>query len=233
MKTNIYIMTHKPFTPPKEDGYIPLRVGAAQGEDDFGFLRDDEGDNISTKNLNYNELTGAYWMWKHADCDIIGLVHYRRYFFDGSGKVLSVRMAEDILKGYDAILPCSGLIDADNVDEHYRKYHVGSDLDLVREVIGELTPDYLDAFDLCMGCRLFTLGSMVITKKEIFDEYCSWLFQIFFEMESRLSLDGREDYQKRVFGFMGERMLRIFFLRHGYKIKEVYADVAEEGYYDK
>ncbi len=232
MRTSIYVMAHKPFDPPKLQGYIPLRVGAALSDDDYGFCRDDEGENISEKNLNYNELTGAYWMWKNADCDIIGLCHYRRYFFE-DGHLLPIERVEEIMKKYDVILPASGMVDFEDLDTHYRNYHIGSDLDLVREVIMELTPDYIDAFDLCMHCRLFTLGSMVITKKEIFDRYCEWLFHIFFEMESRLDMSGREDYQRRVFGFMGERMLRVFFMRNSYHVREVYADVAEEGYYDK
>jgi hypothetical protein len=78
--------------------YLPLQVGA-EGKapltiktdhpilDPSGaycqsaiFMRDDTGDQISMKNPYYCELTGAYWAWKNLDADLVGLVHYRRYF---------------------------------------------------------------------------------------------------------------------------------------------------------
>ena len=40
----IYIATHKSFTPPKNDIYIPLQVGA-EGKKDLGYLKDNTGDN--------------------------------------------------------------------------------------------------------------------------------------------------------------------------------------------
>ena len=41
---------------------------------------DDTGDNISSKNKYYSELTGIYWVWKNTRQEITGTCHYRRYF---------------------------------------------------------------------------------------------------------------------------------------------------------
>jgi hypothetical protein len=52
----------------------------AEGKQPLDFPGDNTGDNISEKNPLYCELTGVYWAWKNLECDVTGLVHYRRYF---------------------------------------------------------------------------------------------------------------------------------------------------------
>ena len=75
----ILVATHKKYLMPTDDIYIPIQVGA-EGKEDLGFQKDNEGDNISAKNPFYCELTGMYWAWKNLNADYIGLVHYRRHF---------------------------------------------------------------------------------------------------------------------------------------------------------
>ena len=64
---------------PSDPVYLSVHVGAA-GKKDIGYTPDNTGENISTKNPNFCELTGLYWAWKNLDADYLGLVHYRRYF---------------------------------------------------------------------------------------------------------------------------------------------------------
>ena len=59
MKTKIYVMTHKHFNKPSDNLYIPLQVGSSVNQN-LGYLRDDEGDNISDLNPYFGELTGYY-----------------------------------------------------------------------------------------------------------------------------------------------------------------------------
>ena len=99
---------------PDDDVYMPIHVGR-EGKEDLGYLGDNTGDNISSKNANYCELTGLYWAWKNLKCDYIGLCHYRRYF---AGKnihgndvekkkaaILKRQDYEKLLQEYDVILP--------------------------------------------------------------------------------------------------------------------------------
>lgn len=77
----ILIACHKPSELPKNDLFLPVRVGAALSNDDFGLQRDDDGkDNISKKNPGYCELTAIYWAWKNLKADYYGLFHYRRFY---------------------------------------------------------------------------------------------------------------------------------------------------------
>lgn len=47
-------------------------------------------------------------------------------------------------------------------------------------------------------------------KKDIFNEYCSWLFDILDEVEKSIDTSNYDSYQSRVLGFLSERMLSIF-----------------------
>ena len=76
----IIIASHKKYQTAEEEMYVPIQVGAEGKEKIEGYIQDNTGDNISTKNPYYCELTGLYWAWKNLDADYIGLVHYRRYF---------------------------------------------------------------------------------------------------------------------------------------------------------
>ena len=65
MDTRIYVITHKEFTPPANPLYLPLHAGHAISAD-LGYLGDDTGDNISSKNKSFCELTALYFLWKNV-----------------------------------------------------------------------------------------------------------------------------------------------------------------------
>ena len=48
----LIVATHKKYWMPGDEMYIPLHVGR-EGKDDLGYIGDNIGDNISTKNANY------------------------------------------------------------------------------------------------------------------------------------------------------------------------------------
>ncbi len=223
----VYIAVHKPCNLPNIEGYIPLQVGK-EGKKDLGFVGDNTGDNISSKNSNYCELTGLYWMYKNVTCDIIGLVHYRRYFFKGMfqhrmSDIIRVEEIKSILKEYDIIVPKKFLVREKNNYENYKKLEHIEDLDICRQVIAELTPEYLDSFDLACKKRYFYPYNMFITRKGKFDEYAEWLFKILFEVEKRVDITNYSDYDKRIFGFLSERLFNVWLLKNGnIKIKEMY-----------
>ena len=90
---------YEEFEVPKDELYVPLLSGSVQHSDDFGYLRDDSGDNISDLNDYYAEMTGEYWVWKNSDADIVGFCHYRRYFAKGiSLKLLEREDIEEMLR---------------------------------------------------------------------------------------------------------------------------------------
>ena len=68
---------------------------------------------------------------------------------------------------------------------------------------------------------------MFVMKKDLYQKYCEWLFSILFESEKFIKISDNK-YQKRVFGFLSERLLNIF-VRHEIKnnpnLKILYSSV--------
>ena len=64
---------------------------------------------------------------------------------------------------------------------------------------------------------------MFVCKKELIDDYCEFLFSVLFKLEPLINLDdGRDDYQKRLFGFLSERLFNVWINKKGnLKIKEL------------
>lgn len=218
-KIKIYVATHKKAPMPEKSIYQPIRVGAALNEDDFGYVRDDTGDNISNKNKNFCELTATYWILKNDKSDIVGLTHYRRYFFKkGKGNklenVLDEQDIKEILKDKDIIVPNSTFIIKHNAEKSWEKTHIKKDYDECRKIITEKYPDYIDAFDKFSKSKFLYICNMFIARKEIFDDYYNWLFDILFELEKRTDLSNYDDYNKRLFGFMSERLFNVWLIKH-------------------
>ena len=218
-KITIYVATHKKAEFPKENIYKPIRVGATLNSDDFGYQRDDSGDNISYKNKSFCELTATYWIMKNDKSDIVGLTHYRRYFFkkhknNKLENVLSEQDIREILKDKDIIVPNSTFIIKHNAERSWEKTHIKKDYDECRKIIAEKYPDYVEAFEQFSKSRFLYICNMFIARKEIFDEYYKWLFDILFELEKRTDISNYDDYNKRLFGFMSERLFNVWLLKH-------------------
>ena len=218
-KITIYVATHKKAEFPKEKIYKPIRVGSVLNGDDFGYQRDDIGENISNKNKSFCELTATYWIMKNDKSDIVGLTHYRRYFFkkhknNKLENVLSEQDIREILKDKDIIVPNSTFIIKHNAEKSWEKTHIKKDYDECRKIIAEKYPDYVEEFEQFSKSRFLYICNMFIARKEIFDEYYKWLFDILFELEKRTDISNYDDYNKRLFGFMSERLFNVWLLKH-------------------
>lgn len=216
----IYILTHKKFDVPPDATYQPLQVGSAVHEN-LGYLRDDTGENISDQNCYYSELTGLYWIWKNVKhADYVGTCHYRRYLINGQEKVFTKQEYENLLKEYDLIT--TKKVHLNN------SYHFGFSanhnivaLDTTGEVIREKYPEYYETFDKLVHGPETYFGNIFVTKKELYDEYCQWLFSIFFEVQKRIDMEtDQDDYHKRVFGFISEFLLLVWTTVKGLKVCE-------------
>lgn len=213
----LYVITHKKIELNLPPEYKLLSVGAYNGTED-GMYSDQTGVSISSKNFCFCELTGLYWIWKNQEEDIMGLVHYRRFFYQGH-KILSKKSIEKALLKSDIILPKKAYLRESN-QKHYLACGYEKDLTILRDVLSEKYPQMLNTFDTYFNSRQTYYYNMMIAKEDLVKEYCSWLFDVLFEVEKRVDISDYPEYQKRIFGFMSERLLNVFVLFKNLKIKE-------------
>lgn len=227
MDIKIIVATHKIYWMPEDPVYLPLQVGAAIKEE-LGYIKDNTGDNISTKNPHFCELTGLYWAWKNLKADYVGLVHYRRYFTQK--EVVGIcRKRNQILKRveWEKLLSVYSIVVADKRKyyietnrSHYNHAHPSIGLDETERIIEELFPEYSVAFATVMKRTWAHMFNMFVMRRDLFDAYCTWMFTVLFELEKRLDISQFDAYNARVFGFVSERLLDVWLEKNGILYKE-------------
>ena len=85
---------------------------------------------------------------------------------------------------------------------------------MTRKVISELCGDYLSAYDQVMLRKYGSRFNMFVMRKDIFHQYCEWLYNILFEVEKQLDISNYSAYDSRVFGFISERLLDVYVLKN-------------------
>lgn len=218
----------------------PIRCGAIfDKRNNVNILGDNIGDNISQKKDSFCELTVLYWAWKNVKADFYGLCHYRRflnfsnkkYIEDTYGNIVEEKIDKNCIEkfGLNPIQIEECIHDNDiiiakkkNVKKFPGKYknireHFSSnvdlhdrDIDIVLSIIEKKYPNYYpvakDYFNNKYGyfCMLFVM------KKNIFKEFCDWIFSILFEFEA---INDMSDYSiegLRTPGHLAERLLGVF-----------------------
>lgn len=234
----IIVCSHKLVDLPKNGYFFPIQGGASLSTEHY-FHLDNSGENISDKNKSYCELTCHYWAWKNLKgVDIIGLNHYRRYFnFDAKFKRFAPDRSfisvddfllktyqfpniEELFNKYDIILPNTRNYPY-NMETQYAVFHIIDDWKILKQIIEELSPEYIPAFKKTMERRNYSSNyNMFITKWKFFDEYSEWLFKILFEVEKRCKVSAYP-VQARIFGYMSERLINVYCEYRHLRIKHV------------
>lgn len=142
---------------------------------------------------------------------------------------------EDIIRknieGYDALVVKP--VDFSHTDlkhnyeamEKFPSYHKIKDVDLTLKIIKEKYPHMYSTVERYMfGVRYNRLYNCFVLKADVFNEFCSWFFDILFELEKQMDMTGYTIEQFRTPGTIGERLFGIWVLwmqENNYKINEV------------
>lgn len=190
---------------------------------------------ISSLNPYFCELTAMYWAWKNLDSDYYGLFHYRRVFdfapntffsrlksaFIPQSRVIAkYHLESTFITSYlqthhiDIVIPKPLPLHQDiNAYENFAKGgHNIEDLDKAIAYIKETYPFMGDSITQA----LFTNGAkicywnMAIWRKEIFFEYCEWLFDVLFALQEQIDYKSYDAHEARVFGFLSEWLFNVW-----------------------
>ena len=132
-----------------------------------GVYQDNQGDNISSLNKSYCELTTQYWAWKNMQADYYGFCHYRRFFSFSETKLketswgtieydyLDQKAMDELafnekdmqayIEKYDFLIAkgvATSCMNAKSVYDHYKKapeLHI-EDIELFLKIIDEKYP---------------------------------------------------------------------------------------------
>jgi len=243
--TKILVCCHKKCELPSDDLFLPIQVGKAIAHEDLGIQGDDTVngkpcDNISAMNPYYCELTGIYWAWKnirtlYPNLRFIGLCHYRRYFtFNNIGLFQdSVSLPTSLIKEYqfdheklsrilgkNKIILAKPIIYPYPLRIDYSCCHMSEDYRFLLRVMEESHREDVTAmYDIMERNNKLSPYNMFIMSIDSFEAYCSWLFDVLDNVERLVPYKAYNAVQRRVFGYMGERLLNIWVKKNKKPIK--------------
>ena len=201
-KLKVLVSYHKPSTLIKNDIFTPIHVGRTlkdkESKDgkinlyDYNWILDNmigdnTGDNISSKNREYCELTALYWAWKNyeqiGNPEYIGFMSYRRflifneYQYDKYSQNDTEKAYREVFENEidDNILDIYGL-NHQYIDEFINEYDVilplKSELKLVNT--NNSREDYIKNIP---GVNVKDYDTMVDTIIRFYPEYKKYILQ--------------------------------------------------------
>lgn len=228
MKATFYTAYHMPAPLISSPSVQPIHVGRASAATPLpDMIGDDTGTHISDCNAAFCELTALYWAWKNdQSATHLGLMHYRRVLdmenqhpkrvetrvnrFDSCDFSKRLEGWLDTNSDIDLVVPRAHVMGR-TMRENYLAGHHPQDWDLTRDIIAEQYPTDLAVFDDVAGKYEVRLGNMFLMRRDLFEAYCSWLFDILMRLEA-LDTD-RDMYsvqQSRYLGYVAERLLTVW-----------------------
>ena len=216
LRANIIVAAHKEYQLPRDSLYLPVYVGAQINKNlkPEGYTPDNTGDNISEFNPYFSELTGLYWAWKNLDVDYIGLAHYRRHFslkkkadFDS---LLTCNELEPYLGYIKVFTPNKRHYYIETLYSHYAHTFDAKHLDTAELIIKEKYPLYAESYTRAVSKRSGYMFNMMIMRRDLLDDYCSWLFDVLKELRIRTDESKMDAFHLRYPGRVSEILFNVW-----------------------
>jgi len=187
---------------------IPTVVGAHSLTDDercalrnTGHVFDDEGYHISQLNPFFCELTAVYWFMNNTEHEYVGNAHYRRKWADADIE----HSEEGVLYVSDpAHFSCT-------LREQFLGGHAGFDAPAMTISLAErgLLPFTASEMEAVWNQKVFHGCQMVRGPHQLHSQFMTVMFDCLWPLwyEHRDEIKVMEGYNRRMMGFVGERMM--------------------------
>ncbi|MBR0069993.1 MAG: DUF4422 domain-containing protein, partial [Synergistaceae bacterium] len=76
-----------------------------------------------------------------------------------------------------------------SVEEFFEAYVELKDIRAIHKVLEEYYPDYLPALFHALEVNHYSACNMLIARRKLIDDYCTWLFDVLSKVEDRISFD--------------------------------------------
>lgn len=197
---------------------MPILAGAALHSEEIKmklkqqhWLMDDEGDNISTVNEIWGDLTFLYWAWKNRADEHWGVCHYRRKWNEHD---LSLANSKQLYIT-QAVQLCEN-----NMRQQYEVHHgvfpaYDLSMSLAKRKEIPLTEAMLDA---AWNQGLIYSCNMARGPKHLMNRFCELTFATMFPLynEAFTLCHSISGYQKRSIAFAAERLITAIVLNADY-----------------
>lgn len=210
---------------PGDPVYLPIQPGAAV-QPALTYAPDDTGDNISEKYPGYGPLTALYWAWKHCHNAYVGFAPHNCFFtlrrFRARRKhILTGDQLRLLAEGEEVLLPRRRRYFIESNYSQYVRVHNAGDLDGMRALLSNRWPAYLAAYDRSMRCTSGHRFNLFMMRRDIFNRYCGWLFDVLGAMEAQTPWERYAAKDPHVFCYLAERLLDVWLETNGVKTREV------------
>ncbi len=206
------------FTPYTET----IQAGAALTELEISPLKDNIGENISARNRDYSEMSAIYWAWKNdKTSDYLGFCHYRRRFVVDE-RTISFIMSNE----YDAVYTVPKLTEGGMREEFVeREYYLTPEMwKLTEAAIRKLSPEYAHFWTEFEKSYFLLSCNMFIMRRDIFHDYCSWVFPVLAEVDGYYLNQGIQ-CDNRYLGYIGECLTTVYAMKNKDSLKKGYVEL--------
>lgn len=192
----------------KEEPWVKkIQVGSVLTRKRIAALTDGECESFSEQNALYGELSATYFAWKYGIYDVTGIFHYRRILRITEGQM---QLLKD--KILDVILPLPFVCYPD-ASGQYGRYLLKSDVNILLQVLKEKSQKDFEIIKKLLKMPYLYNYNILVARKEVFDDYCDWIFTRLKEIEHRCEKDKKER-MPRYIGRIGEILTSLYFMRN-------------------
>jgi hypothetical protein len=192
-----------------------VQAGAALTGARVAPVSDHTGENISAKNGQYCEMSAAYWVWKNTKHEWAGIEHYRRHLL-----VSPEMLAGDL----DAVLPLPYICYPDTIAQ-FRRFVSEDVLNALLYALKTLHPGKYDDYLRILNGQYQYTYNLVCAKRDVFDAYCAWFFNITEYMET-LADKAPEIANNRALSYVAEVLTNLYFMSKQDQLKIRHAEKA-------